>query len=95
MSEIHFDYQKHVRSYVVVFAALAALTVITVGISYLPIPTVPAILLALAIASVKGALVMAVFMHLMNERQAIMAILIFTAVLLGILLVFPVLTSGS
>ena len=95
MRETHFDYQKHVRSYLVVFAALAALTVITVAISYLPIPTAPAMLLALAIASVKGALVMAVFMHLMDERQAITAILLFTAVLLGILLVFPVLTSGS
>ena len=41
------DIKKHVRVYIIVFAALAALTIVTVGISYLHLPTHWAIILAL------------------------------------------------
>ena len=94
MAHAQIDYPKHVRTYVVVFAALATLTIVTVGISYLHLATVQAIVMALAIASVKGALVMGFFMHLIGERQIIFSLLGLTAFLLAVLLLFPVLTSG-
>lgn len=94
MAHAAADYPKHVRTYIIVFAALAALTLITVAVSYLQLPVVSGIVLALAIATIKGSLVMGCFMHLINEKQTIIAILILTAVFLVVLLILPVMTSG-
>ena len=48
MSDAHAeDVRKHVKIYITVFAALAALTVVTVAVSYLRLPTLPAVVLAL------------------------------------------------
>ena len=69
------EIQKHVRVYILVFAALATLTVVTVGISYLHLPTHLAIALALVVATVKGTLVAAYFMHLISEKKVIFWIL--------------------
>ena len=66
--------------YWVVFGALAALTVLTVGVSYLHLPMKVAIAVALLIASVKGGLVVAYFMHLVSERAIIFTILGITAI---------------
>ena len=49
--------KKSVRTYLVVFTSLAALTVLTVAVSYLDISTGLAIMVALMIASVKASLV--------------------------------------
>lgn len=65
------DVKKHVRVYISVFAALAVLTVVTVGVGYLELPIVPALIVALAIATVKGALVAGYFMHLVSEEKVI------------------------
>jgi cytochrome c oxidase subunit 4 len=62
--EIH----HHVKTYVMVFAALAALTIVTVAISYLDLDVVPAVILALIVASIKGTLVACYFMHLISEK---------------------------
>ena len=94
MSHAPADYPKHVRTYIAVFAALAALTIITVAVSYVHLATTPAIILAITIASIKGALVMGFFMHLINERQTIVAILLLTAVFMIALLTIPVMMSG-
>ena len=48
------EIKKHVKVYITVFAALAFLTVLTVAASYLKLPLVPAILVALFIASLKA-----------------------------------------
>ena len=72
------DIQKHVRVYVMVFAALAALTVVTVAVSYLQLSMVPALLVALFIACIKGGLVAAYFMHLISEKKVIISILLLT-----------------
>lgn len=85
--------QKHVRVYVMVFVALAALTVITVGISYLHLPTHLAILLALTVATVKGSLVAAYFMHLISERKVIYWVLGICASFWIFLMALPTLTS--
>ena len=65
------DIKKHVRVYITVFVALAALTVITVGISYLHLPTAWGVTFALVVATVKGSLVALYFMHLVSERKVI------------------------
>lgn len=72
------DIRKHVRVYLIVFAALAGLTIITVAVSYLDLSMVPALLVALFIACVKGGLVAAYFMHLISEKKVIFLILVFT-----------------
>jgi len=69
MSAHHQDQHPLVpyRVYVVVWAALLALTAITVGVSYLDLNHV-AILSALLIATVKGSLVLMYFMHIRFEK---------------------------
>jgi cytochrome c oxidase subunit 4 len=81
----HIDTQ--VRAYMVVFVSLLALTVITVAIAKLHLPTGLGIAVALSIAAVKGSLVALYFMHLISERKVIFLVLIFTAIFfLGCLL---------
>ena len=69
------EIQHHVKIYIRVFSALAALTVVTVGISYLHLPLVLAIIVALCIASFKAGLVATFFMHLAYEKKIIFWIL--------------------
>ncbi|MCP4654406.1 MAG: cytochrome-c oxidase [bacterium] len=69
MSANHQDEHHLVpyRVYVVVWAALLALTAITVGVSYLDLKHV-AILTAVLIAAVKGSLVLLYFMNIRFEK---------------------------
>lgn len=91
MEHSHDDIKRHVKIYVAVFAALAALTIVTVAVSYLHLPASKAIPLALAIASVKGALVALFFMHLISEKKVVFWILILTAVfLLAMMVLIPI-----
>ncbi len=76
------DVKKHVRVYIGVFIALAILTVVTVAVSLLDIPFYPALIVALLIASIKGSLVAAYFMHLISEKQVVMWVLIMAGVFL-------------
>ena len=82
MSASDHEMKHYIRTYLNVFAALMALTVITVGASYVQLAVPLAIAVALVIAMVKGALVASVFMHLVSERPAIFAVVLITAVLL-------------
>lgn len=77
------DVKKHVRIYISVFGALAVLTVVTVGIGYLDLPIVPALILGLAIATIKGSLVAGYFMHLITEKRLIQNLVVLS---LGLLL---------
>jgi caa(3)-type oxidase subunit IV len=69
-----------VRGYIMVFAMLLVLTLVTVAVSSLHLPVAPAIAVGLTIAAVKAALVAAVFMHLRHERPVIYAALTLAAV---------------
>lgn len=89
------EIKKHVKVYITVFAALAFLTVLTVGVSYLQLPVVPAILVALLIASIKAGLVVSFFMHLVSEKQVIFSILAVTVFFFVVLMLLPVLSSSS
>ena len=71
MSHAAEDIQKHIRVYISVFVALAVLTVVTVGISYLDLTVGAAIALALVVACVKASLVALYFMHLIDEQKTI------------------------
>ena len=84
------EIKRHVKIYISVFAALAFLTLITVTVSYLKLPPLQAILVALTIATIKGSLVACFFMHLVSERQVIFSILIFTFIFFLGLLLLPV-----
>jgi len=96
MSEAHaFDYKAHVRKYVAVFIALMALTAITVAIGYQHFPIHVAVTLALVIATVKGSLVAAIFMHLIDEKRAIYWTLGLTVFFFAVLLSWPTLESAS
>lgn len=82
--------RKHVRIYISVFVALMVLTVITVAISYLHLSVGTAILLALAVATIKAGLVASYFMHLISEKRLIYVTLIITAVFFIALMALPV-----
>lgn len=86
----HGDIKSEVRGYMIVFGALLVGTVITVGASYLHLSLVAAVTLALIIATVKAALVVCYFMHLISERQLIYIVLIFTVIFFSGLLSLPV-----
>ena len=88
----HGDVDQHVRAAYYVFGSLLVLTGFTVGAYFLHLPHKLAITLALAIATVKGTLVAAWFMHLVSERRMIHWMLALTAVLFFPLLLLPTLT---
>jgi cytochrome c oxidase subunit 4 len=89
MSHDPAEVKKHVRGYLVVFLALACLTVLTVKVSTLHLTTGWAIGVALVIATTKASLVAAYFMHLISERPLIYLILSMTIVFFIVLLVLP------
>ena len=89
----HVDIQKHVRTYMLVFAALAVLTVVTVAVYYLHLKPAAAVALALVIASIKGSLVACYFMHLISEKRLIFLVLVLTVAFFCALLLLPVVTS--
>jgi len=94
MTDSHaVDIDKHVRTYVIVFAALAVLTVVTVAVYHLHLSVPMAITVALVIATVKGSLVACYFMHLLSEKKLILLILLMTGAFFAVLLLVPVLTS--
>ena len=81
--------RKEIRKYLYVFGGLAILTIITVGIAQLHLPTWQAVTLALVVAATKGTLVAAFFMHLISERRLIYAVLILTVFFFGMLMWGP------
>ncbi|MEE8368075.1 MAG: cytochrome C oxidase subunit IV family protein [Thermoanaerobaculia bacterium] len=83
------EIKKETRTYVLVFVALAALTLITVAVSYLDLTIGVAVVVALLIASVKGSLVAGFFMHLIAERKLIYYVLLLTLVFLVALIFLP------
>src|ERR687884_1073122 len=83
------EFKRHLGKYYVVFVALLCLTAITVGVSYLHLNRPLAITVALIIASVKAGLVAAVFMHLIDEKKVIYAVLVLTALFFALVLLLP------
>ena len=83
--------KKEIRVYLIVFGALAMLTAATVWACYgLRMPVHKAIMIAVAIATVKGFLVAGFFMHLLTEKKLIYGILVLTVIFFAALLWLPV-----
>lgn len=87
------EVKKDVKMYVIVLLLLAGLTIVTVGVSYLRLPVLPAVVLAMLIAAIKGSLVACCFMHLISENKVIWSLVILCAVLFVFLLLLPGITS--
>lgn len=89
------DIKAHVRTYYMIFGALMVLTIITVAVSYLHMPVVPAVIVALIIATFKASLVATFFMHLKGEAKFIYWSLYLTAVFFVLLFALPMWTEGD
>ncbi len=87
------DIKAHVRTYYMVFGALLVLTLVTVGVSYLHMPVLPAVIVALIIATFKASLVATFFMHLKGEAKIIYWSLYLTAVFFVLLFALPMWTE--
>ena len=89
------DVAVQVRGYLLVFGTLLVLTLVTVGVSYLELPEVETVAVALSIATAKAALVAMFFMHLKGERAMVMWPLGLTAFLFVALLGFVLMSEGD
>ena len=86
----HPEHGSHVGRYAIVWVALISFTFLTWGLSRLHIPGGWGVVVALAIACTKAALVALFFMHLWDQRGAnrlvFLTALVFVALLIGLTL---------
>jgi cytochrome c oxidase subunit 4 len=87
--------RRQTKVYIGVFLALMVGTILTVAVSYFHLPVAAAILVALVIASFKGSLVAAFFMHLSHERKVIYWVLLLTVAFFIALMFIPSLTEWN
>jgi cytochrome c oxidase subunit 4 len=86
------EIKKSVRSYMMIGAALLVFTVITVAANRFHFAVPLAVTVALIIATMKGSMVAAVFMHLSHEKKWIYAALLLTVLGFIILMTVPMFT---
>ena len=86
------EVKKSVRRYMMIGAALFAGTVLTVAANQVHLVVPLAITVALIIATVKGSMVAAVFMHLNHEKRWIYGALLLTLAGFIVLIFVPLLT---
>lgn len=78
--------QKSIKWYIIIGVILIVFSGLTVGLSYVELPTHSLnILVGMILATIKATLVALIFMHLNHERSLIYKILLFTAVLAVVL----------
>ena len=65
------DTSAEVRTYLIIFGSLAALTLLTVGVAYMNLPHAAGVVIALVIAALKVFLIASFFMHLRTEHRLI------------------------
>ena len=65
------DKSAEVRTYLIIFASLAVLTLMTVGVAYMNLPHAAGVVIALVIAALKVFLIASFFMHLRGEGRLI------------------------
>ena len=87
--------KKSVRTYFMVGAALFVFTVITVAVNQVHLAVPLAITVALIIATIKGSMVAAIFMHLSNEKKWIYGALLLTLIGFIIVMSVPFLTVND
>ena len=89
------EVKKTIRTYLMVGAALFAGTVITVAANQVHLAVPMAITAALIIASIKGSMVAAVFMHLSHEKMWVYGSLVLTVIFFAVLMMLPMLTTAD
>ena len=78
--------QKSIKWYIIIGVLLIVFSGLTVGLSYVELPTHSLnILVGMILATIKATLVALIFMHLNHERSMIYKILLFTVVLATVL----------
>jgi len=83
--------RKSIKTYWMVGAALFVFTGITVAVNQVHLAVPLAITVALIIATIKGSMVAAVFMHLSHEKRWVYGALLLTVVFFVVLLFVPLL----
>lgn len=86
---------SHVGRYVVVWAALMALTSLTWGLSTVHVGGFAGVALAIGIATVKGALVALFFMHLWDRPGPNRLVLITALIFVALLISLPLLDNAT
>ncbi len=79
------------RTYVLVFAALAALTALEISVTYTPLPRVPVLV---PLALVKAGLVALFYMHLKYDKR-VFALVFVAGLLMGVGLILSLLALFS
>ena len=93
MSDHPVDMSKSIRTYGIVGGLLLVFTIITVAVNQVHLASVAlAITIALIIATMKGSMVGAIFMHLNHEKKWIYGALVLTVVFFIVLILLPNLT---
>jgi cytochrome c oxidase subunit 4 len=85
--------KKSVRGYMTVGAILLVFTAITVAANQFHFAVPVAVTIALIIATMKGSMVAAVFMHLSHERKWIYGALLLTVAFFVVLMCIPIFTT--
>src|SRR6185436_4094463 len=85
--------KKSIRSYLMIGAVLFVCTAITVAANQVHLAVPFAITVALIIATIKGSMVAAVFMHLSHEKRWIYGALLLTVVFFIVLMCVPIFTT--
>jgi cytochrome c oxidase subunit 4 len=75
-----------VKVYNMVFATLMLLTIITVWAASLPVSSTTHLIVAIAIASVKGTIVGLIFMHLWFEKKLFWVVAFYPLIILGLMI---------
>ena len=83
------EIKKSIRTYGIVGGLLLVFTVITVAVNQVHLAVPLAITVALIIATMKGSMVAAIFMHLNHEKKWIYGALILTVVFFAVLMLLP------
>jgi cytochrome c oxidase subunit 4 len=87
--------RKSIRSYGIVGGLLLVFTGITVAANQVHLAVPLAITVALIIATMKGSMVAAVFMHLSHEKKWIYGALLLTLVFFVVLMFLPLATVSD
>lgn len=86
MADTPEEIAKHLKLYFIIGALLLVGTALTVALSYYEFSThAMNITVGLALATVKTALVVLIFMHMNNERPMIYKFMLFAIVFLGVM----------
>ena len=89
------EIRKSLRKYWTIGGVLYVLTVVTVILGFIEMPTVPAIILGMAVAVTKASLVALFFMHLIDEKKLIYYTLLLTVTFFVVCMLVPTFTDAE